>query len=114
MRGCEIDRAKVSLAMTMTLPMLATTVGVPPDVLKRWNTFVGNTITHETGHVNLNLQGARDYQRDLGNFPPAPDCEMIQLKVKNLFDSGFAAIDRMNADYDAKTQHGFKQGAVFP
>ncbi|MDE3090080.1 MAG: DUF922 domain-containing protein, partial [Chloroflexota bacterium] len=65
-RGCEVDSGTVTLAMTMTLPMLSTTQGMAPDVMNRWTTFISNTITHETGHVTLSMQGARDYQRDLG------------------------------------------------
>jgi predicted secreted Zn-dependent protease len=113
-KGCEVDGGNVSIAMTMTLPVLSSTVGVPLDVTSRWNTFVSNTVVHETGHVQLDLQGARDYQRNLGNFPPAPTCEVIQSKLKTLFSDSFAAIDRANTGYDSATRHGRTQGAVFP
>ncbi len=113
-QGCEVDGGNVSIAMTMTLPFLSSTVGVPLDVISRWNTFVSNTVAHETGHVQLDLQGARDYQRTLGNFPPAPSCDIIQSKLKTLFDDSFAAIDWANTGYDSATRHGRTQGAVFP
>jgi len=83
-------------------------------VLNRWTTFANNTITHESGHVKLNLQGARDYQRDLGNFPPATDCTTIKPQLSDLFDRATKTINRAGIDYDTQTQHGAKQGAVFP
>lgn len=113
-QGCEVDGGNVSIAMTMTLPLLSSTVGVPLDAVSRWNTFVSNTVAHETGHVQLDLQGARDYQRNLGNFPPAPDCNVIQSKLRTLFDDSFATIDRANTGYDSATRHGRTQGAFFP
>jgi predicted secreted Zn-dependent protease len=113
-QGCEVDKGSVSIAMTMTLPLLSSTVDVPVDVISRWNTFVNNTVIHETGHVQLDLQGARDYQRKLGNFPPALDCDAIQSKLRTLFDDSFANIDRANTGYDSTTRHGRTQGAVFP
>lgn len=113
-RGCEVDSGSISISMTMTLPLLASTQGVRTDVLNRWDNFVNNTVTHETGHVKLDLQGARDFQHNLGNFPTAPGCDVIQSKLKTLFDNSFAAIDRANTDYDAQTRHGRTQGAVFP
>jgi predicted secreted Zn-dependent protease len=113
-RGCEVDRADVSVAMTMTLPMLPTTTGIALDVLKRWNTFMSNTITHEVGHVEIGLRGGREYQRELGNYPPASNCNALRAKLEALFDSHYAAIDRANVDFDVKTEHGAKQGAVFP
>lgn len=112
--GCGIGRSDVSIATTMTLPALATTNGVSADILNRWNSFIRNTQTHEEGHVRLAQQGARDYQRELGNFPPASDCTAIQFQLSKLFDREFAAIDQANVDYDTQTQHGLTQGAVFP
>lgn len=84
------------------------------DVQNRWSAFTDNTITHESGHVKLDLDGAREYQRALGNYPPAADCGTLQSGLRDLFNSNFSAIDRANVDYDRQTQHGRKQGAIFP
>jgi len=113
-RGCEVGGGAVSVAMTMTLPMLSSTTGTSPDVLNHWATFISNTITHETGHITRTLQGARDYQRDLGNMPPASDCTTLKPQLSDLFDRATSTIRKSNIDYDAATQHGAKQGAVFP
>ena len=113
-RGCQVDSGDITMAMTITVPMLVSTSGIPSDLLARWNKFVDNTIAHEAGHVNLNLHGSREYERTLGNFPSAPDCDTLKPRLKSLFDSNLRAIDRANVDYDATTQHGTKQGAVFP
>jgi predicted secreted Zn-dependent protease len=112
-RGCEIDNAKVSVMVTMTLPSLITPDAVS-DAQKRWNTFINNTIEHENGHVKIAYDGARNYQRDLSNFPPAPNCDDIQSRLNDLFRKHFNLIDRTNVGYDAKTRHGETQGAVFP
>jgi predicted secreted Zn-dependent protease len=112
--GCEVNKADVNITITMTLPVVAGTAGMSNDLVSRWNAFIKNTQTHETGHVKLAEQGARDYQRDLGNFVPAASCDVLQMRLKDLFDKSFAAIDKANVNYDAQTQHGFTQGAVFP
>ncbi len=113
-RGCEVDRGDVTIVMTVTLPVLSSPNGLTPDLQSRWTKFVGNTIGHETGHVNLSMQGARDYQRALGNYSAGKDCDTLRPKLKALFDDSFGSIDRSNIDYDARTQHGTLQGAVFP
>ncbi len=112
-RGCEVTSGEISVVMTMTLPLLTTT-GVPPDTLKKFNTFVDKTVLHESGHVELVLQGARDYQRTLGNFAPVSDCEGLKAQLSNLYRRSFDTIDAVNVDYDVKTKHGLTQGAVFP
>ncbi len=113
-RGCELDRGSVSLAMTMTLPIMVDKIAAPSNIQSRWISFVNNTIIHETGHVDLALQGARDYQRTLGGVLPANDCETMKVRLDTLFRNAFAAIDQAQVDYDADTRHGMRQGAVFP
>ena len=98
----------------MTLPALATNAGVPADVLNRWTTFISNTITHESGHVTRNYQGATNFRRDLGNALPAGDCPTLMPRLNDLFTRATGTIRQSNIDYDAETQHGAKQGAVFP
>ncbi len=113
LRGCEVDRGDVTLAMTVTVPILSA-LNASQDVQNRWSAFIENTITHESGHVKLDLDRAREYQRALGNYPPARDCGSLQAGLRNLFNTSFAGIDRANVDYDSQTQHGRTQGAVFP
>ncbi len=113
-RGCEVDRGTVTVAITITLPALKTTTGVSADVLNRWNTFIRNTSAHEQGHARLALEGARTYQRNLGNLAPAANCDVIQTQLRDQHNRDFDAIDRVNVKYDTDTQHGLTQGAVFP
>jgi predicted secreted Zn-dependent protease len=112
-RGCEVVNGDVSVMITMTLPMLAT-AGASADTLKRFNTFIEKTILHENGHAEIALQGARDYQRALGNHSAASNCDALKTQLSDLFRRHFNSIDRANRDYDAKTKHGLTQGAVFP
>jgi predicted secreted Zn-dependent protease len=113
-RGCEVDHGEVTMQMTMTLPIMAEQKGVAATVQTRWTRFISNTITHESGHVNIALQGARDYQRELGNSQPAVDCSVLKSNLQDLFDRAFSSIDEANVTYDAETKHGVTQGAVFP
>lgn len=113
LRGCEVSSGRVSVKITMTLP-LHTSSGASTDTLNRFNTFVEKTTLHESGHVEITLQGAREYQRALGNYPAAPTCSALDAQLNDLFRRSFDAIHRANREYDAKTQHGRTQGAVFP
>jgi len=111
--GCEVEKAQVTLAVTMTLPSLAST-NVSPEVRQRWDAFIANAIAHETGHVNLAFDGARSYQHDISYLLPAMNCNIIQTRLNDLFKNDFDAIDQANVDYDTETKHGTTQGAVFP
>jgi predicted secreted Zn-dependent protease len=113
-RGCEVGGGDVSVAITITMPLLAPTTGVPADVVKQFNTFAQNTIVHESGHAERALQGGRELQRALGNFAPISDCTGMQSQLNNLFRRSVDAIDSSNTEYDASNQHGRTQGAVYP
>lgn len=112
--GCEVAHAMITMTITMTLPALSNPSNLPPDVAKRWDNFVSNTITHEMGHVKLGIDGATEYRRALGNFLPAMSCDLLKLQLNNLFKNEYAQIDNANVDYDKQTNHGATQGAVFP
>lgn len=111
--GCEVKNAQVTIDVTLTLPALASS-DLAPEVRQRWDTFIANTITHETGHVRLAFDGARSYQRDVGYLLPAVNCSIIETRLNDLFRKDLNAIDQANVDYDTATQHGTTQGAVFP
>ncbi|MCX7839296.1 MAG: DUF922 domain-containing protein [Anaerolineae bacterium] len=113
LRGCEVVDGKVMVAITMTLPALVTP-NVPTDVRQRFDTFMEKTVLHESDHVEITLRGAREYQRALSHHPPASNCDILKSQLNTLFRQNFDAIQRANREYDAKTQHGRTQGAVFP
>jgi predicted secreted Zn-dependent protease len=113
-RGCELDRSSISVALTMTLPALATRQGIASDALTKWDPFIANTITHEKGHVTRALDGARNYQRELGNLAPLNDCSGMNSRMNEIFKRHLDQIDRINVQYDDETDHGVTQGAVFP
>ncbi len=113
-RGCEMEGAGVTVVLTMTLPALTTRQGVATDVLTRWDNFLANTVAHEKGHVIRTLDGARDYQRTIGTLPAQPSCQSMRPTLDALFKQHLGLIDRANVQYDAETNHGMTEGAVFP
>ncbi|CAG0957140.1 hypothetical protein ANRL3_00630 [Anaerolineae bacterium] len=112
--NCELERADVSVQLTVTVPALTDVNGITPDALSRWNKFVANTITHEKGHVTRTLNGVRDYQIEIGNVAPQTDCNGMRSKLDDLFRFHSNQIDRVNSEFDTETNHGTSQGAVFP
>jgi predicted secreted Zn-dependent protease len=97
----------------MTLPSLVT-ANVPGDVQKRWDDFLDNVIVHESGHVKIGYDGAREYQHQLGNFPAMANCDVLKSQLQDLFQQNYRRIDQLNVEYDRTTRHGETQGAVFP
>ena len=113
-RGCEVDRGDVTIAMTVTLPALANPTNLMPDVLNRWNTFLEKTVAHESEHVRINLNGARDLQREIGNLTPTANCDILNAQINALSRASAQTIDRAGIEYDQRTNHGLATGAVFP
>lgn len=111
--GCEVANAQVKVVVTMTVPSLVAGE-VAPDVQKRWDGFIENTIAHENGHVKLAYDGARNYQRELDTLAPAANCDILSNRLREMFRKNFDQIDHASTDYDKRTKHGETQGAVFP
>jgi len=102
LRGCEVDSGTVTVAITITLPALKTTTGVPASVLNRWNTYVRDVSNHEQTHARLYLEGYRMLQSDLGNIPPAPNCDVLKTQVQALLKRNKESINRVNDEFDSK------------
>ncbi|MCL4394060.1 MAG: DUF922 domain-containing Zn-dependent protease [Chloroflexi bacterium] len=108
-RGCEVESGSISLAITVTLPILAAGQALPTDLDNQWTKFVSNTITHESGHVKIVEQDARRLQRQLGNAAPASNCNVLEATLDDTRKAAVGVISQDNSKYDSQTNHASRR-----
>jgi predicted secreted Zn-dependent protease len=99
--GCE---GKVRFTARVILPRLRGRVSAV--VAARWRAFMARLRIHEGGHARIayaRMGEIKDAFRDVS-------CTAADRRVTAILDE----IRRNNAEYDDKTDHGMRQGAVFP
>lgn len=114
--GCRLAAATVELQVVVEVPELVQPDGsqLPDDLLTAWRSYSEALAAHETGHVYAYRAGARALQAALEAAPPAADCRSLGLALNALGEAQVEALRAYDRDYDAVTQHGRLQGAVFP
>lgn len=111
---CRVERVSVTLATVMTLPEWAGAPAASPPLQQRWARFLSALRVHEEGHRRHGQLGADELERRLATLPPHPDCPAMDAAVRPVADEIIARHAAMGPAYDRTTDHGRRQGAVFP
>jgi predicted secreted Zn-dependent protease len=96
----------------VTLPEWSAPPGVDTVLVEEWTRYMAALTTHEAGHRELVLAGAKRLQRALLNVAPQ-NCASMQTAAQRVAQSLLAEIRQEDERYDQTTRHGATQGAVW-
>ena len=105
-RSCRLDRAKVTLELTVGLPRLVETEGVPPELLGRWHRYRAALEAHEATHARNAVKARHAVLAAIRGA----DCATADEAAGDVLDE----LDYRDEDYDRLTRHGATEGAFFP
>lgn len=104
--NCDLSVAAVSYDMKVILPRWSPPQDASTDLVAKWISYVNALSLHEQGHVDHVVE----------NFQRVVDA--IQGATCDTADAvGTAILEELrhyDVEYDANTQHGAAQGAIFP
>lgn len=112
--SCVADAFTVSVDVTFRLPKWVRTDNVPPSLAKKWDAYLGKLMTHERGHRDLVVAAANELNRTVAQLSPAPTCAELERNIGTLCRARLEKLDQEQNRYDAATEHGITQGALFP
>lgn len=111
--SCTISNVKVGLRLNMVLPRWQPTASATSGLARAWQTYASNLAIHENGHESINQRYASQLLGNLQSMPTT-DCGTISASIQTKVDVIVAALNASNDAYDARTNHGAKQGAILP
>jgi len=112
--SCRADSFTVTVDVVFRLPKWARTDNAPRKLVDKWDNFVSNLMIHERGHRDLAVAAAAELSHAVGELPPARTCADIDKEVQDLSRMKMKILNEDEKEYDVTTDHGKKQGAVFP
>jgi predicted secreted Zn-dependent protease len=112
--ACRADSFTVTVDVVFMLPKWTQTADAPPQLVDKWNKFISNLMIHERGHRDLAVAAAEELSRAVGELPPARTCADLDKEVQDLGHLKMKSLNEKQKAYDLYTNHGKKQGAVFP
>ncbi len=112
--ACSAEAFTVTVDIVFRLPRWERTKDAPRALADKWDTYMKNLMTHENGHRDLAVAAATDLTRDVVELAPAQTCDELDRRIDDLSRIRMEKLDEAQKEYDVKTDHGRKQGAVFP
>lgn len=111
---CGIGAARVTLRIMLTLPRWNTTSTASPTLENEWDEYTKALERHEAGHVDIAVSAGNDIWRMLRSLPRYQSCSALETRADTEGTGVLRAHRSEERDYDAITNHGATQGAVFP
>lgn len=104
--SCTLSAATVSYQITVIFPRWDAPADAPPTLVTKWVTYTHALAEHEKGHVDFVVA---NYSSVLTAIQRAT-CETAEAAAQ----AALQPIRQHDIDYDAATDHGATQGALFP
>jgi predicted secreted Zn-dependent protease len=111
---CSADAFTTAVAITFRFPRWQRPSDAPPALVDTWESYVQNLERHETGHRDMAVEAAADLNQAVANLPPAATCVELDRQIKTLCSARIRKLNHDEKAYDVTTDHGMKQGALFP
>jgi predicted secreted Zn-dependent protease len=112
--GCEIVSVSTKVDVTYAFPRLTGANSAPSALRKAFGDYLERLLVHEKGHAQTAIDIARRIEDGIRALPPAPTCSALEAIANNLGHSLIKEANRIDVEYDARTDHGRTQGARFP
>jgi len=112
--GCHVAAVDVDLSLTTVMPAWEPPVDADPALVTAWDAYIRALEHHESGHAELAVEAAERIHRSLSALPESHSCASLRTRANEVGQAEVRRLRIENGSFDAHTQHGARQGAVFP
>jgi predicted secreted Zn-dependent protease len=112
--SCSIASFRTFVAINYRYPLWQRSERAADPLLMKWDDFMQKLSVHEQGHRDMAVRAAMDIEKDVANLAEFRTCTEAEQAIRKL---GKARLKKLNDEeraYDAVTNHGRTQGAIFP
>jgi predicted secreted Zn-dependent protease len=111
---CSIGSVTTTLNVEFRLPRWIDYAGGPAALRKKWDDYMQPLRHHEDGHKNFGVKAAAEIERSIAELESADTCDDLAETANELGRSIISEYTAAEGEYDAQTNFGEAQGAVFP
>jgi predicted secreted Zn-dependent protease len=111
---CSVDDFSVILEITSRYPKWVRIGEAPQQLLDKWDGYMKYLTFHEQGHRDKVVDAAAAFSDAVARLPRALNCADLDRQVQVLSSEMMAQLNEAQQEYDADTNHGATQGALFP
>jgi predicted secreted Zn-dependent protease len=103
---CDLETVKTTYDIQVTMPRWTPPKDASPELVEEWNRYILALTEHEQVHVDHVIAGIPGVINAIRNA----SCGTAESEAQAVLDD----IRQKDDEYDATTNHGAAQGAVFP
>src|ERR1043165_5733333 len=111
--GCRCSSFSTAITITMTLPRWIARTHVSPEVKRAWERYISELGRHEDGHAQFALAAAAEQRKRIQKLGAERSCDILKNRIDDLARQVLKDYRTKEQAYDARTDHGAKQGAPF-
>ncbi len=111
---CRVTEVTTVVRIRQTFPRLETAGDVAPQLAERWERYMRALVEHEAGHAAVGLEAAREIEQQLAQLGDRPSCDRLETGANVLAREIIARHALLEAQYDAASNYGERDGARFP
>lgn len=109
---CSLTEVAVAIGIAQTLPKWRGEAKGAAALKTRWQKFVDALKRHEDGHKDHGLAAGKEIEAALLAAKPASNCEDLAAAANSVAEAIVTKYQKLDQDYDRKTDHGRSQGAT--
>jgi predicted secreted Zn-dependent protease len=111
---CTTNSFLVTVNILYQLPKWVSSGDAPRPLVEKWESFLKKLMIHEKGHRDRAVEAATELTNAIKELPLARTCAELDREVHALSRKSMIKLKKDQEEYDAVTNHGQTQGAVFP
>jgi predicted secreted Zn-dependent protease len=111
--NCRITSAKVLVELKYTYPRWLRPRNASPTLIGSWNRYLRALHIHEQGHGTITIGIGRKLHASIRALSPRRSCQKLEAAADLLGANAIERANKVEATYDARTNHGASQGARF-
>ena len=112
--ACSMKSVTTTLNLVFRLPRWINYAGASAALKKKWDGYMQSLRQHENGHKDFGIKAAIEIERSIAELEPAVTCDDLAESANELGRRIILEYAAKEREYDAQTNFGETQGAVFP
>jgi len=113
-RGCSISSAATTVNIVYRMPKWINYSSAPYDLRARWDMYILALKEHEDGHRDFGIIAATEIEWAIAVMTARKTCEELGEEANALGRRILEQYANEEKEYDARTNFGETQGAIFP
>lgn len=110
---CRVTQINVSIEVEYLLPRLRTREKLSASLRQRWDNYFQALFDHEKQHREYGILAVHELEKELLSIKRSP-CTQLHSELSKKAEQVLNKYDRLDKEYDLKTQHGINQGIQLP